>query len=133
MIDFLKLYFLSFVTFLGIDMLWLGLVAKNFYRVHLAPLMADQVRFGAAFLFYVIYVFGFVVFVILPSLESKSLIFALFRGALFGLVCYATYDLTNLATIKNFPMKVVVVDLLWGTCITALTAAFVVFIKKITA
>lgn len=106
-----------------LDFIWLGTVAKTFYRTQIGKLLLDKPNMTAAVLFYAIYVVGIVTFVISPALEKGSLSYALTRGALFGFVAYATYDLTNLATMKGFTSKVVAVDLLWGTVLTAVVAA----------
>ncbi len=106
-----------------LDFLWLGTVAKTFYRSQIGKLLLDKPNMTAAVLFYVIYVVGVVMFVISPALEKGSLGYAVTRGALFGFVAYATYDLTNLATMKGFTTKVVLVDLLWGAALTAIVAA----------
>jgi uncharacterized membrane protein len=105
-----------------LDFIWLGTVAKTFYRSQIGKLLLDKPNMTAAVLFYVIYVVGVVTFVISPALEKDSLSYALTRGALFGFVAYATYDLTNLATMKGFTAKVVVVDLAWGALLTAVVA-----------
>ena len=111
---FLKVYAIALPVFFAIDMVWLGLVAKNFYAKHIGYLMAPTVNWMAAILFYLLFIVGAVVFVITPALEQKSWVYALLFGALFGLLTYATYDLTNLATVKDWPLLVTVVDLLWG-------------------
>ena len=105
-----------------LDWIWLGTVAKTFYRSQIGKLLLEKPNMTAAVLFYLIYVVGVVVFVISPALEKGSLSYALTRGALFGFVAYATYDLTNLATMKGFTTKVVVVDLAWGALLTATVA-----------
>ncbi|QQS18638.1 DUF2177 family protein [Candidatus Saccharibacteria bacterium] len=105
-----------------LDFIWLGTVAKTFYRSQIGKLLLDKPNMTAAVLFYAIYVVGVVTFVISPALEKGSLAYALGRGALFGFVAYATYDLTNLATIKGFTTKVVIVDLVWGALLTATVA-----------
>lgn len=105
-----------------LDFIWLGTVAKTFYRSQIGKLLLDKPNMTAAVLFYAIYVVGVVSFVISPALEKGSLSYALSRGALFGFVAYATYDLTNLATMKGFTTKVVVVDLAWGAFLTAVVA-----------
>ena len=102
--------------------IWLGTVAKTFYRSQIGKLLLDKPNMTAAVLFYIIYVVGVVTFVVSPALEKGSLSYALTRGALFGFVAYATYDLTNLATMKGFTTKVVVVDLAWGAFLTATVA-----------
>ena len=105
-----------------LDWIWLGTVAKTFYRSQIGKLLLEKPNMTAAVLFYLIYVVGVVTFVISPALEKGSLGYALTRGALFGFVAYATYDLTNLATMKGFTTKVVVVDLAWGALLTATVA-----------
>jgi uncharacterized membrane protein len=109
------LYIITLVTFFVIDMIWLAVVAKGFYRRHLGSLMSSKVNWAAALLFYLLFIVGLLVFVIRPSLLAEVPLRALFYGALFGLISYATYDLTNLATLKNWPLVVTVVDLIWGT------------------
>jgi len=111
---YLKLYFCTLVAFFAIDMVWLVLVARGFYQKHLGFLMRSNPNWLAAVVFYLLFVFGLLVFVIVPSLETGSTKKVLILGALFGLITYATYDLTNLATVKDWPWVVTVVDLLWG-------------------
>ena len=109
------LYFITLAVFFVIDMIWLGVVAKGFYRKHLGALMSSKVNWLAAMLFYLLFIVGLLVFVIKPALLGGAPLQALFYGALFGLISYATYDLTNLATLKDWPLVVTVVDLVWGT------------------
>lgn len=115
---YIKLYLATFVAFLAIDMVWLGLVARTFYRKYLGFLMAPSPNWLAAILFYLLFVVGVLVLAVLPGLETNSLKTTLLRGALFGLVAYATYDLTNLATVKDWPLIVTVVDMIWGTVLS---------------
>ncbi len=115
---YLKLYLATLVAFFAIDMVWLGLVARTFYRKHLGFLMAPSPNWPAAVLFYLLFVGGILVFVVVPGLESGSLVTTLVRGALFGLITYATYDLTNLATLKDWPVILTIVDLIWGTVLS---------------
>ncbi|MEO5499344.1 MAG: DUF2177 family protein [Candidatus Saccharimonadales bacterium] len=105
-----------------IDAVWLSIVANKFYKAQLGPLLLEKPNMIAAVLFYVIYVIGIVVFAVMPAVATGDWKVALGLGALLGLVAYATYDLTNLATLKGFPVKIVIVDLLWGTALTALVA-----------
>lgn len=105
-----------------LDALWLMFVANKFYKSQIGNLLLDKPNMVPAIIFYVIYVVGVVAFVIAPALEKGSLVHAVGYGALFGLVAYATYDLTNLSTLKGFTSKVVIVDLLWGAFITAAVA-----------
>lgn len=116
---FIKLYLIALPVFFAIDMLWLGVIAKNFYRAQIGTLMAPNVNWLAAIIFYLIFIVGLVVFVISPALEKSSLSHAVLFGALFGLVCYATYDLTNLAIAKDWPLLVTLVDLAWGAVLAA--------------
>lgn len=123
-------YLLTMVVFFVIDMLWLGLIAKNIYRKYLGALMSDTVNWGAAILFYLLFIAGIFVFVIYPSLEKQSAIRALLLGAFFGLICYATYDLTNYATMKGFPLNIVIIDLIWGTTLTSIVSISGYYITK---
>jgi uncharacterized membrane protein len=115
---YLKLYAATVVAFFAIDLVWLGLVARTFYRKYLGFLMASKVNWPAALIFYLLFVVGILVFAILPGLETGSLKTTVVRAALFGLIAYATYDLTNLATLKDWPVIVTVVDLVWGTLLS---------------
>jgi uncharacterized membrane protein len=119
----IKLYFLALFIFLCIDALWLGLVAPGFYRSQIGHLMAETPNLLAAGIFYLLFVGALVFFVIEPALRIGTIRDVVVRGALFGLVTYATYDLTNLATLRDWPLLVTVVDLAWGTILTAGTAA----------
>jgi len=109
-------------------MIWLGLVAKNFYAKQIVFLMKTDINWLAAIIFYFIFIVGLLVFVVNPSLEKHSWRQAVLSGALFGLITYATYDLTNLATIKNWPLSVTFVDLLWGTILAASVSVITYFI-----
>jgi uncharacterized membrane protein len=126
----LKLYFLTLTIFLAIDSLWLGFVAPKFYESQIGYIMADQPNFLAAGVFYLLFVFGLVVFVIEPGVRGDSLLQTVLRGALFGLVTYATYDLTNLATLKGWPILVTVVDLIWGTVLSSAVTLISVWVGK---
>jgi uncharacterized membrane protein len=126
----LKLYFLTLITFLAIDSLWLGLVAPKFYESQIGYMMTDNPNFLAAGVFYLLFIFGILVFVIEPGVYGDSLLQAVSRGALFGLVTYATYDLTNLATLEGWPILVAVVDLTWGTILSATVTLVSVWVGK---
>ena len=116
---FIKLYAIALPVFFAIDMIWLGLVAKNFYRDQIGFLLKPDVNWGAAILFYLLFIGGLVLFVIEPALTKNSWTHALVFGALFGLITYATYDLTNLATMKDWPLLVTIVDLIWGAVLAS--------------
>ena len=115
--QFVPLYFVTLAVFFLIDMVWLGLAAKSFYRRHLGALMAPKVVCPAAILFYLLFIAGLIVFAVRPALAAGAPVRALVLGALLGLIAYATYDLTNLATLKDWPVVVTVVDLVWGTAL----------------
>jgi len=111
---FQKLYFIALPVFFIIDMIWLGLVAKKFYRSQIGFLMKTNINWVAAILFYLLFIAGLVFFVLSPAIEKRSLIYAIMAAAFYGLLTYATYDLTNLATLKDWPLLITLVDLIWG-------------------
>ncbi len=118
----LKQFVVAFITFLAIDGLWLTIVAKDFYAKHLGFIMTKTPNLAAALIFYLIYIFTMVVLIISPALQKGSLMAAILTGALFGLCAYATYDLTNLATLRDWPLLVTIVDLIWGTFLSGAVA-----------
>lgn len=118
-INYAALYGITLISFILLDSIWLGLIAKNLYATELKHLMTNQVKWGAAVLFYLLFIVGLIYFVIAPTLKSGGTHHLILAGALFGLVTYATYDLTNYATIKIFPLKIVVLDLMWGTFLSS--------------
>ena len=120
---YLIAYLSTTVIFLAIDALWLGIVAKNFYAEQLGDLLAKNIKFQIAAVFYLVYTVGIVVFAIAPALEAEKIILALGYGALFGFLAYGTYDFTNMATIRDWPTIVSVVDIIWGTFITSVSAS----------
>ncbi len=123
-----KLYLIALPVFLAIDMLWLGIIAKDFYSKQIGSLMKSEVNWIAAGLFYIFFVFALVVFVIAPAVGEGSWKNALLYGAFFGFIAYATYDLTNFATLKNWPLLVTVIDLVWGAFIGASVSIITYFI-----
>jgi len=128
--QYLAAYIATAVVFLFIDYLWLAHIAKNFYSSRLGHLLADNPNLGVAAVFYAVYVIGVVIFAVAPALQSGTWKTALIYGALFGFFCYATYDMTNLATLKNWPVTVVVVDVIWGTVLTGTSAVLGYLIVK---
>ncbi len=122
-VQFGKTYLLALALFFAFDMAWLGFVAKDFYRRQIGFLLKENISWPAAFVFYSLFVFGLVHFVIAPGIEKRSLLGVLLNGALFGLVTYAAYDLTNLAITKDWPLTVTVVDLAWGAFLGAAVSA----------
>jgi uncharacterized membrane protein len=117
------LYALTVPVFFAVDMVWLGLIAKPFYAKHIGHLMAAKVRWTPALLFYFLYIAGILFFAVLPAVERGSIGRAILAGALLGLLAYATYDLTNLATLRDWPVLVTVIDLVWGMVLTGGVAA----------
>ncbi len=119
-IKFIQLYLVVFASFFVIDMIWLGLVAKKFYKIQLGSMMAKKINWAAAIIFYLLYIVGLIFFVVYPAIDRGSWFYALWTGAFFGLICYATYDLSNLATLEGWPKKVTYVDLVWGSSLSAI-------------
>ncbi|WP_432289205.1 DUF2177 family protein (plasmid) [Aminobacter sp. BA135] len=115
-------YVATAVVFFGLDFLWLSTISTNFYRSRIGALLLDQPHFGVAGLFYFVYVAGIVHFATMPALNGASWTTALLNGALLGLVAYGTYDMTNLATLKNWSVTVSVVDMAWGVALTGTAA-----------
>lgn len=129
MLPVLKLYGIAFVVFLVVDLIWLGLVAKDLYNKEIGSLLKPDVNWAAAIIFYLLFILGLVIFVIEPSVTAGSLGKAMLLGAFFGLVTYATYDLTNLATMKDFTLKITLIDLTWGTSLGFLTSTLTYLIN----
>lgn len=120
--DTLKHYFITLICFLILDAIWLGLIAQPFYQAQIGFLLAENPSWAAAGVFYLLYVAGLVFFVVEPALRAGIAPGrAALRGAFFGLVAYATYDLTNLATVDRWPIAVTAVDMAWGAALGALT------------
>ena len=115
-------YLITFGVFLGIDSIWLTLVAPKFYQSQIGHLMKKDPNLLAALIFYLIFIVGILYFVIFPNLEQKTIYKVLLTGSLFGLVTYATYDLTNLAVAKDWPLLVTIVDIIWVVVLSSLVA-----------
>ncbi|MBJ2159860.1 DUF2177 family protein [Variovorax sp. IB41] len=113
----------TFIVLLVIDMLWLGVVAKNMYQQAMGDLMSPEPRLAFAAVFYLLYPIGLLVFAILPGIDAQSVTRAAVLGGLFGLFCYSTYDLTNLAVIRNWPLGLSFIDIAWGTLVSGVAAA----------
>lgn len=126
---FLKIFITAALAFLVLDFTWLLFIARKTYQEHLGSLLGTTKIMPAA-LFYVVYLFGVLFFVVYPALEKGSLMYALLAGAFLGFLCYATYDLTNLATIKDWPILVTTIDLIWGAFVTAVTSGITVFVAQ---
>ncbi|MEO0672179.1 MAG: DUF2177 family protein [Pseudomonadota bacterium] len=122
MTAYLIAYVATAVTFLAIDAVWLGVVATSFYKAQLGSLLAERVNFAYAAGFYLVYCVGIVIFAVSPALKSGQWTDAALYGVLFGFFCYATYDMTNLATIRDWPLPMSLVDMAWGSALTGTAA-----------
>ena len=130
MIFYAKLYCLTVPIFFLVDILWLGFIAKQFYQNHLGFLLRPQVNWVAAIVFYLIYIVGILIFGVLPGIKARSGTQALIFGSLYGFFTYATYELTNMALIENWPFKVVVVDILWGVILCSIVSVASFFVAR---
>lgn len=121
---YLVAYLATAIAFCALDFAWLGLVAPGFYKAQIGPLLLARPHLVPALIFYVLYVAGLVIFCVLPGVDAGSWIKAAVLGALFGLVAYATYDLSNLATLKDWTTQLSIVDMVWGTIASATASTF---------
>jgi uncharacterized membrane protein len=119
LLKYLGIYFSFLITLIVVDFIWLLGIAKNLYRSEMGDLMASDPKLLAGLAFYLLYALGVCIFVIIPALSKQSWMHALLYGALFGLFCYMTYDLTNLAVIRDFPTRLAFIDIAWGSLVTA--------------
>lgn len=131
--EFLKVYLLTFIVFMVIEGIWLTLVAKDFYKKEIGYIMSKSPKILPTILFSLIFVFGLVFFVINPALAKDSWSYALLAGSILGLISYSTYDLTNHAALEGWPLKVTIVDLLWGLSMSAMVSSITFFILKMLA
>jgi len=127
---YVKLYLVVTPLFFVIDMFWLGIVARGFYREKLEGLMRPNVKWEVAIAFYLVYVIGILIFAVVPALQKESLARALLLGGLFGFFTYATYDLTNLATLRDWPISLTVVDIIWGGFLCSLVSGLAYYAGK---
>jgi uncharacterized membrane protein len=123
-------YILTALVFFAIDLAWLGLVARDMYRRHIGHLMSSRVNWVAGLFFYLTFIVGILVFAVYPSVDKGSVLHAAARGALFGFFAYSTYDLTNLATLKDWPLSITIVDITWGMVLTSAVSAAGFFLVK---
>lgn len=124
-------YFAALAAFLVMDGLWLGLVARNFYKAEIGDLLLPRPNFAIAALFYLFYVVGILVFAVWPGLATGSWLRTVALAVLLGLLAYGTYDITNLATLKGYTVKVAVADILWGGLVTAVSATAGLFAARL--
>ncbi len=118
----LRNYGIMLGIFLVIDFIWLTVIAKSLYAQHLGYLMAPKANLVAALVFYLLFVVGLQFFVLNPALLNGNWVSVLLTGMFFGLVTYATYDLTNLATVRDWPILITAIDLVWGSFVSGATA-----------
>lgn len=124
-------YILTTIVFLFIDLVWLGFIAKDLYRKYLGSFLSENVNWTAAIIFYLLYIVGISIFAIYPAVNKDSVFNAIILGGLFGFFAYATYDLTNLATLKDWPLTIVFIDIIWGAILTASVSVSGFYIVKL--
>lgn len=129
-LNLMKLYLITVPIFFAIDMVWITSMNSRFYAKYLGDLLTQKINWPAAIIFYLIYIVAILVFAVLPSLKSESLQTAILLGMFFGFVAYATYDLTNLATLRNWPLNVTLVDMAWGSVLTGSVAGLAYLVAR---
>jgi len=122
MVKLITSYFIALLSFFALDMVWLGLISKNYYKQKLGFILSDNPNWAAAVVFYVVYIGGILFFAVNPSLKEARWQTAVLNGALLGALCYATYDLTNMATIAKWPIEIVIIDIIWGMVLTGIVS-----------
>jgi uncharacterized membrane protein len=130
LLKYFAIYGSFFITLIAIDLVWLLGIAKSLYRDEMGDLMASEPKLMAGLAFYLLYALGATIFVTIPALSKQSLLYALQYGALFGFFCYMTYDLTNLAVIRDFPTRLAFVDMAWGSFVTAVSAGLAYWVGE---
>ena len=121
--NYIKMYIVTLIIFFAIDIIWLGFIAKDIYKEYLGFIMGEQTNWIAAIVFYMVYIIGLIFFALNPALQKDSLIYAALVGGFFGLITYATYDMTNLATLKDWPIFITAIDITWGTLLCSATSS----------
>ena len=131
--NYVKMYLIALIVFVIIDGIWLLFISKDLYQKEIGHLLSSNPKLLAAVLFYLLFLGGLVYFVINPGIDKESIKTIIISGALFGLMTYATYDLTNLATLKEWPLKITIIDLIWGSSLSCIVSVatyyFYMFIK----
>lgn len=123
-------YILTLIVFLIVDLTWLGFIARGIYKKYLGSFLSENVNWTAAIIFYLIYIIGIFIFVIYPAVNKDSVWHAVLLGAIFGILAYSTYDLTNLATLKGWPLQIVIIDIIWGAVLTLIVSLSGFYITK---
>jgi uncharacterized membrane protein len=130
MLKYLGIYFSFLISLIMVDMIWLLVIAKTLYRDSMGDLMADEPKLAAGIAFYLLSAIGVCIFVILPAVTKQSWFDAVLYGALFGFFCYMTYNLTNLAVVRNFPTQLAFIDMAWGSFVTAVLSGFIYWVAN---
>jgi uncharacterized membrane protein len=128
---YVLLYILTFLVFLVIDAIWLLFISKNLYSKEIGHLMSDKALLLPALIFYLLFVVGILIFAVVPGYQAQSISKTLMLSALFGLMTYSTYDLTNLSTLRNWPLKITIIDILWGTTLSTITGLTSYYIAQL--
>ncbi len=126
---YLWIYLITFTVFIVIDLIWLGVIGQGIYQKYLGPLLKKDVNWTAAIIFYLLFILGLLVFVVGPAYLNEDILEAFLMGGLLGLIMYATYDLTNLATLKDWPLPITLIDLIWGSFLGSLTSGVAVILS----
>lgn len=126
--NYVKMYLIALIVFVIIDGFWLLVISKNLYQKEIGHLLSSNPNILAAVLFYLLFLIGLVYFVINPGVDKESIKTIIISGVLFGLITYATYDLTNLATLKEWPLKITIIDLIWGSTISCLVSVITYYV-----
>jgi uncharacterized membrane protein len=129
-LKYFVVYFSFLLSLIVIDLFWLLGIAKNLYRIEMGSLMATEPKLWAGLGFYLLYALGASIFVILPAISKQSLMYAVQYGALFGFFCYMTYDLTNVAVVRDFPVRLAFIDIAWGASVTAFSSAIAYWVGE---
>ncbi|MEF3692533.1 MAG: DUF2177 family protein [Candidatus Moraniibacteriota bacterium] len=129
-LDFLKLYLIAVPVFFMIDMLWLVVIAKDIYQKYMGHLMKPMPNWPVAILFYLLFIVGVIIFAVHPAIKNNSWTYALFYGAMFGFFTYMTFDLTNLAVLKDYSWQITIIDIIWGTVLSTTVSLAVFFIGR---
>ena len=126
--NYVKMYLIALIAFVVIDGIWLLFISKDLYQKEIGHLLSSNPKLLAAVLFYLLFLGGLVYFVINPGIDKESIKTIIISGALFGLMTYATYDLTNLATLKEWPLKITIIDLIWGSSLSCIVSVVTYYI-----
>lgn len=124
-------FIISLITFVLLDIIWLGVISKNLYSSEIGHLMSERLNYLAVIAFYLVFITGLVILAIMPGLKETELKRTIINAAVLGFVSYATYDLTNYATLKDWPLRVVLIDISWGTFISTITSIVGFYISSL--